>query len=61
MCAPKQHVKPWNKLERALPLVFQTRYGDVPRCNSNGSTMRETDEFKYFAKSGVTNVIEELS
>lgn len=60
-CAPRQHVKTWNKLERALLLVFRAQYGEVPTCNSHGSKMRETDEFKYFAKAGVTNVIEELS
>ena len=43
-CAPRQNVKTWNKLERALLLVFRTRYGDLPRCNSNGSKMKETDE-----------------
>ena len=60
-CKPRQHVKTWLKLERALLIEFREIYGEVPYCNSHGSKMRETDEFSYFNRSGVTNVINELS
>jgi len=60
-CKPRQHVKTWHKLERALIIEFKERFGDVPLCNSQGSRMRETDEFTYFHQSGVRNVLDELS
>jgi hypothetical protein len=61
ICTPRQHVKTWLKLERALLVIFRELFGDVPRCNSHGSKMKETDVFRYFARTAVTNVIGELS
>jgi hypothetical protein len=60
-CNPRQNVKTWMKLERGLLLCFRQRFGEVPQCNSHGKRMKETDEFYYFAKKGVMNVIDELS
>lgn len=60
-CRPRQGIKTWLKLERALLLRFRETFGEIPSCNSHGSSMRETDEFRYFSKSGVSNVIDELS
>lgn len=50
-CAPRQRVETSKKLERACLLVFRERYGEVPRFNSHGSGIEETDEFVYFNKS----------
>lgn len=60
-CKPRQHVKTWHKLERALLILFKARFGAVPRCNSHGSQMKATNEFDYFHRVGVGNVIDELS
>lgn len=60
-CRPRQKVKTWKKLERALLLPFRTIYGEVPKCNSHGKNMTETDEFDLFAKSGITTILEELA
>jgi hypothetical protein len=60
-CQPRQNVKTWHKLERALLLEFKRRFGEVPKCNSHGRAMVETDEFKYFHKAGVAGVIDELA
>ena len=60
-CRPRQRVKTWLKLERALLLMFKETYGEVPLCNSHGKNMKRTDEFVYFAEYGVRHVIEELS
>jgi hypothetical protein len=60
-CSPRQNVTTWRKLERGLLLCFRERYGEVPTCNSHGTKMKETDEFHYFARKGILNVIEELS
>lgn len=60
-CKPRQRVSTWKKLERALILTFKEIYGEPPRCNLHGRKMRETDEFCYFGRKGVRNVIEELS
>jgi hypothetical protein len=60
-CKPRQHVFTWKKLERALLLKFKERFGEVPWCNTHGKNMKVTNEFRYFAAAGVTNVIEDLS
>jgi hypothetical protein len=60
-CKPRQKVETWKKLERGLLLCFRERFGEVPKCNSHGKRMKETDEFHYFARKGVRNVIDELS
>ena len=60
-CRPRQRVKTWLKLERALLIVFREMYGQVPRCNSHGTKMKARDEFEYFARSRVRRVLEELA
>jgi hypothetical protein len=60
-CNPRRRVRTWHKLERALLLKFKEHFGVVPWCNTVGKNMKVTDEFRYFAAAGVTNVIEELS
>ena len=42
-CSPRQHVKTWHKLERALLLQFKEEYGKVPVCNSHGKNYVWTD------------------
>jgi hypothetical protein len=60
-CNPRQHVNTWKKLERSLLLCFRELFGEVPECNSKGKRMKVTDEFYYFAKKAILNVIDELS
>lgn len=60
-CKPRQKVATWKKLERALLLEFRELFGEVPRCNSHGKKIKETDEFVFFGRAGVKNVIDELS
>ncbi|GFO81110.1 MAG: hypothetical protein A49_07370 [Methyloceanibacter sp.] len=60
-CRTRQKVKSWCKLERALLLSFRLRYGEVPRCNTQGNRMKETDEFAYFARSRIARIVEDLS
>lgn len=60
-CGRRQNVKTWHKLERALLLAFKDRFGEVPTCNSHGKRMKETDEFHYFRKAGVNNLLDELT
>jgi len=59
-CRPRRNVQTWKKLERAMLLTFRCEYGAVPECNSTGKKMKETDEFKYFARDAVRNVIRKL-
>jgi len=59
-CKRRQRVSTWKKLERALLLVFREQRGKQPLCNSHGKRIKETDEFRYFAKSGVEHVLDEL-
>ena len=60
-CKPRKSVKTWHKLERAFLLSFKETYGDVPWCNTQGKKMKETDEFRYFTRRRIRNVLEELS
>jgi hypothetical protein len=60
-CPPRQSVRTWLKLERALLIEFKRMFGDIPHCNSHGIRMKATAEFVYFGKAGVRSVIEELS
>lgn len=59
-CRPRQHVKTWRKLERALLLVFKEIYGEVPRCNTHGKNIVETDEFRYFARARIKRILDDL-
>lgn len=56
-CHPRQGVKTWRKLERALLLVFRETYGRVPECNTQGKRIRELDEFKYFSKERLRKML----
>lgn len=58
-CKPRQRVKTWLKLERAALLTFRELYGQIPRYNSQGSHMTETDEFEYFSRARIRRVLED--
>lgn len=60
-CNPRQHVKTWHKLERAMLLRFRETYGEVPCCNSHGKNMKERDEFEYFAKTRINRILDDLA
>ena len=60
-CRPRQRVKTWLKLERALLLSFRELYGEVPRCNTHGKNIVERDEFRYFARSRLNRILEDLA
>jgi hypothetical protein len=59
-CSPRRKVKTWIKLERALLLEFRSAYGSVPKCNSHGKNMIETDEFSYFSRDAARKLIQKL-
>jgi hypothetical protein len=59
-CGPRQKVKTWLKLERAMLLMFRAEYGSVPKCNSHGKNMKETDEFTYFSREAVRKMVQKL-
>ncbi len=60
-CQPRQSVKTWHKLERALLIVFKELHGDVPRYNTHGKNFVETDEFRYFSKARIRRILEDLA
>jgi hypothetical protein len=60
-CRPRQRVRTWLKLERALLIKFKERFGDTPRCNTHGKKMKAIDEFEYFHERGISHVLDELS
>lgn len=60
-CRPRQRVKMWHKLERAMLICFREMFGEVPECNVHGKNFTQTDEFLYFAKTGIMRVLDDLS
>jgi len=60
-CRPRQRVKTWLKLERALLVTFRELYGRIPECNSHGKEMKRRDEFEYFSYARIRRVLEELT
>ncbi len=60
-CAARPNVKTWEKLERALLLVFRQKYGKLPLCNTRGKNMREHDEFDYFKRERLETLLDELA
>ena len=54
---PRENVKIWIKLERAMLLEFRSLYGEIPVCNVQGGRMREFDEFDYFSRNRIRNIL----
>jgi hypothetical protein len=50
----------WTKLERALLITFRELYGGPPLCNHKGAGIKEEDEFAYFSRARIENVLEDL-
>lgn len=49
-----------HKLERALLITFRELYGQPPLCNRHGGGIQEEDEFSYFTRERIRNVLEDL-
>lgn len=60
-CRPRQRVKTWLVLERALLLEFRKRFGEPPKCNTHGKKIRERDEFDYFRRKRIATILDDLS
>ena len=60
-CRPRQRVKSWLKLERALLLCFREKFCEVPKCNSHGKRIREAGEFTLFSKARIKRILDDLS
>lgn len=60
-CAPRQHVKTWRLLERALILEFKALHGCIPTCNTHGARFKERNEFKVFSRKRIRGILEDLA
>jgi hypothetical protein len=62
-CDARKGVRTWNKLERALLLLFKDMYGCVPLCNTNGKNYVETNEFddNFFRRKRVRDILDNLA
>ena len=58
-CTPRQKVKSWHKLERALILTFKDLFGAVPKCNVQGKhdNYSWTDEADLFSVKRLGTII----
>jgi hypothetical protein len=59
-CHARQGVQTWQVLERALLIAFRDQYGEPPLCNRTGIGIQEQDEFRYFSRERIVNVLEDL-
>jgi hypothetical protein len=59
-CKAIPRVETWRKLERALLLTFRDLYGEPPLCNRHRVGIQQEDEFSYFTRERVRNVLEDL-
>jgi hypothetical protein len=41
-------------------LAFRENYGGVPHCNIAGTNVEETNEFDFFSRKAVEQVLEKL-
>jgi hypothetical protein len=55
-CGTHKRVRTWHKLERGLILIKE-KYGGVPYCNTVGKNIVEGDEFNYFARTRIVDVL----
>lgn len=60
-CRPKQGMKSWKVLERALLLCFREKFGDIPKCNNQGENIREGREFIVFSKDRIKQIISDIT
>lgn len=61
LCARRQGVETWRKLERALIIRFRERFGAVPKGNNQGKKMHWCDELDYFRTKRLDIILDELS
>jgi len=61
VCARRQGVETWKKLERALLIRFRERFGAIPKANNQGKKMNWRDELDYFTTKKLDRIIHELS
>lgn len=61
-CTSRRSVKTWHKLERALLIAFTEKYGEIPKCNSQGKHFVWTDrDERLFRWQRLETVIDDLS
>jgi hypothetical protein len=60
-CQPRQRVKTWLVLERALLLAFREKYGSQPKFNLHGKKIKPRDELEYFSRKRLSEILSEIS
>jgi hypothetical protein len=62
-CTPRQNVRSWRALERALILAFRDKYGEAPKANVHGQHGNYVwqNEKALFAIKRLNTIVDELS
>lgn len=60
-CKPRQKVRTWFALERALLTAFRLRYGKLPKSNLKGEKLNPDVVFTLFARKRMGEIIDDLS
>jgi len=59
-CGPRQGVKTWKKLERALLILFREQLGEVPKGNRQGPGLRWRDEREIFGRRSLEKIFSSI-
>lgn len=59
-CGPRQRVKTWLELERALLVTFRKLYGELPELNKKGKKLPRVDPAKFFNPSNLESIVKQF-
>lgn len=60
-CPPRQRVRMWLRLERAMLTAFRERFGSYPKANVDPVKPKRDDAFQYFSRARVNQILDTLS
>lgn len=60
-CRPRQRVKTWIHLERAMLCAFKEKFGELPSANAAVDKLTERNCFDFFSRTRVNELIGILS
>jgi hypothetical protein len=60
-CPPRQRVRMWLKLERAMLAAFRERFGSYPKANRDPVKPKADNAFQYFSRAKVNQILDTLS
>jgi predicted GIY-YIG superfamily endonuclease len=53
----RRNVKMWRELERGLLIAFKNNFGEVPKCNRQGKSMKWQKERNYYSEARLNALV----